>query len=583
MQATKKNLYDFVSPPAQYQIPLFQRKYTWIKDNWSRLWEDIIKPIQLSDKSIQTSDKSIQTSDKSIQTFEESAYFLGVFVTVKQTTSHILIIDGQQRLTTILILLAAIRNKTSHQMSMFEDSNDTLVKINNCLTNPHYKNDHSDYFRLLPSQSDRVVFKEIMNQNSSKYERSDHLLRKAYKFFFDSLKKIEISDVLKITEILFKWELVHIMLDETSNYYVVYESLNSKGQLLTQADLIKNHFFLQLPNHREELYEKYWKRLDDALPQDPKKAKDGLTEYLKYFFMQKHETVIGEKSLFIAYKKETKDSVHVMEYLQELIKFFVYYEKILYPKKENNEQIQERLQYLNRIGSTNAYPLLLICYDSYALNRLNTDEFLEILSVVENFIIRRFICNDSALNHTHTFTKKAIKGIKQLAHKELVNTIKINLTKADYPNDAEFKKRFAERKFDTDDYGNKIRYILERLENHLGGQMENSSKLTIEHILPQNNPPKHWWKEHLGEQWEVIMKQYVNTIGNLTLTSVNSSLAEKEFDAKQDLLLKEKNRPKLNDYFERISEWKSDNIVKRTEYLTELALQIWKYFGETNS
>jgi hypothetical protein len=299
----------------------------------------------------------------------------------------------------------------------------------------------------------------------------------------------------------------------------------------------------------------------------------------------KNGTVINKKDVYFALKKrlEKKESKDVIESLGELSAYSVYYEKLLNPDKESVKSIQERLLRLNDIEVTVAYPFLLNIYKDYESKSISKDDFAEILDIVENFLIRRFICNIQ----THGLNK-IFPYLYEKSKEKLIEGIKKELSSSPqkYPKDSDFKQAFKEAKLyvKSGEAKKKGRVILERLELYQNKEPVNLRKqnpdgkpsITIEHIMPQT--PTDWWKEHLGDDWESIYKEYLNNIGNLTLSGVNSENSNHSFPEKKKNFEKSSNL-KLNKWLIKVNEWNEKTIQKRAEHLAEMALEIWKYFG----
>jgi hypothetical protein len=309
--------------------------------------------------------------------------------------------------------------------------------------------------------------------------------------------------------------------------------------------------------------------------------KDPLTEYLRCFLMQEEHEVIREKELFAIYRNKVKSFEQVTAYLEKLKTFLPYYERISEPQKEPYPLLRKHLERMNKLENKNAYPLCLKCYAVYAQGNLTVEEFIQILNMLENFIIRRFVCGDYAYEHIRIFTMVVLQCLGELKHNEFVEMIRYKLASKKYRTDEEVKSHFLEKELYEKGSENKTQLILETLEEHLSAKpMIASAKPSLEHILPKNDDLKRVWKEHLGENWKAIHKKYVHTIGNLTLTYHNSALGEKSFDEKKDILSQYDDFA-LNKYFYQVPQWQERDIIDRSKWLAEEAIKIWKYFGHS--
>ena len=362
MQASEAKLQLIIGNEKQYVVPLFQRKYSWDKKEWGTLLDDLV---ELSEGE------------------NTRTHFIGSLVTmpinsVPEGVSKYLLIDGQQRLTTIFILLALLRDnaKKENQEKLADQIDKTL------LTNP-YENGTDDYYKLLPTQSDRAAFKRLINAEDF---LPDSLITKAYQYFQKKLQEKNL-DVQTLKRVIFtNLSVVSIVLGKDDDPHLVFESLNAKGRPLTQADLIRNYFFMKIHvNEQDHIYERYWKPMQDALEQkddSSKEKKDNLTEFIRHYIM-KDGIIIKQSDIYFSIKESINKS-DALECLKDLARFATYYEKLLNPKKEEHTKIQKALHRLNRIEVTTAYPLLLNFYDDYAQNRISTEEFITLIKTIEN-------------------------------------------------------------------------------------------------------------------------------------------------------------------------------------------------------
>lgn len=544
MNASETKLQQIIEGEKQYVVPLFQRAYSWSDKEWKTLWEDI-------------ADLYEQDSPR--------AHFIGSIVTIPTTSvpegvAKYLLIDGQQRLTTIFVLMAVLRDRIKGEELADEIHNTLLV-------NPYKKGD--DKLKLLPTQFDRDAFHALI-ENNAKVENGTQLI-KAYQYFERQFKKNDI-DIAKFKKIVTNYlSLVSIVLDPNDNPHLVFESLNAKGRPLTQSDLIRNYFFMRIHvDLQDEKYSHFWKPMQSALG-------DNLTEYIRHFLMRRG-VVVNKHDVYFALKEQVQVG-NAIEYLQELARFAGYYEKLLSPEKESDSQIRLGVSRLNRIEVTVAYPFLLNVYDDYQANRITASQFADILKVLENFMIRRFVCNvpSNALNKI--FPSLYVQ-IFEKNPDNFVAAMKSTLQSKGYPKDYEFRDRIQDVKlYGAGDRQIKTRLILESIEESYGHKESVSfekTAITIEHILPQT--PTDWWKNHLGDQWEMNHELWLHTLGNLTLTGYNSELSNDDFETKRKKL--RESHLEINRYFDGITAWQVEDIKKRSVQLSELALKVWPYFGD---
>ncbi|MHB1697458.1 MAG: DUF262 domain-containing protein [bacterium] len=544
MHAKETKLQDILEGTKQYVIPLFQRTYSWEKKEWETLWKDLIELCEA---------------------INPRPHFIGSIVSmptisVPEGVAKYLLIDGQQRLTTIFILLAILRDKAIHdQNKEFAD------EINNTLLVNPYKKDN-DYFKLMPTQDDRDIYYNLINGivNSSESQ-----LINAYAFFEKKIRQIQFEHK-KLKEVITSYfSVVSIVLDPDDNPYLVFESLNAKGKPLTQADLIRNYFFMRIHiDKQNKAHDDYWQPMQDRL-------KDDLTEYIRHFLMI-NGNIIKQNDVYYVIK-ETVSTINAIDRMKELEKYSVYYHRLIYPEFEPEIELKKYFHRLNRIEVTTAYPLLLNLYNDYQEAKISITEFIYILKILENYLIRRFVCNVPT-NQLNKIFPVIYSKIKENYPGNIIEGIKSLLQEKNYPKDEEFYLRFNQTKFyGAGDRNSKTKLILESIEESFGHkEAPNFKDLTIEHIMPQTLSEQ--WQNDLGVGWEETYELFLDTMGNLTLSAYNSELSNAVFSTKKQIY--NDSHLELNRYFSNISSWTKSQIEERTEVLAKKALEIWNYFGE---
>lgn len=547
MQAKETKLQDIIEGTKQYVIPLFQRTYSWTSKEWEVLWTDLIELCEAENPR---------------------SHFIGSIVnmptvSVPEGVAKFLLIDGQQRLTTIFILLTLLRNKAreSQNQEFAEEINNTL------LVNP-YKKDN-DFFKLMPTQIDRDTYKNFIN---GKPNEKDNPLTRAYTFFDKKLKQIQIEHERLKKIITSYFSVVSIVLDADDNPYLVFESLNAKGRPLTQADLIRNYFFMRIHiDKQDEVYNDYWEPMQTGL-------NDILTEYIRHFLMR-GGNIVKQADVYYALKEKVSPA-NAIDYLKELRRFSIYYQRLIYPEFEPEMDLQKYFRRLNRIEVTTAYPLLLNLYGAYVDNNISKADFVDILKILENYLIRRFVCNVPT-NQLNKIFPTLYPQLLAKYQDNLVEGLKTVLQGRGYPKDNEFYARFKDTKFyGAGDRQIKTKLILESLEEKFAHkEAVPFDNLTIEHVMPQTLSA--WWQNHLDEDWEETHELYLHTIGNLTLTAYNSELSNDDYATKKQTY--SESHLELNKYFLPLPSWTRTEIEKRADTLAKSALEVWNYFGQENS
>ncbi|MBD2393831.1 DUF262 domain-containing protein [Cyanobacterium aponinum FACHB-4101] len=552
MQAGETTLKEIIQGEKQYIVPLFQRSYSWGKPQWEQLWSDIVELLENE---------------------SNSPHFFGSIVTMQmeflpEEVSKFLLIDGQQRLTTILILLATIRDqaKIIHNLKLFKEINDKY------LINAY--DEGENFYKLLPTQIDRQSFYQIINEEYNHIKQQKNLIAECYQFFTRKIKRFPETEYKKLINIIGGYFIViSIVLSKDDNPYLVFESLNAKGQPLTQADLIRNYLFMGIQGEKQDkMYQQYWLPMENLL-------QDNLTDFLRYYLTKKGKDV-KKNQVYFELKEQTIKN-NVSDYLKDIYKFANYYSRFLDPNQENNIKVRKYLIRIKSLDIKTVYPFLLNCYDDWQTNKLSETEFIDVCKIIENFIIRRFVCNvqTRGLNRIFALLYTQVSKNIDLENINFLDELKRHLQTQDYPQDEEFREKIKQVKLYGSNRTEKARLILESMEESFGHKEKVSfENLTIEHIMPQRL--NEWWKNHLGEDYEITHELLLHSLGNLTLTAYNSELSNDSFINKQKEL--KNSHLEINKYFQNISQWRREEIDNRAEKLADMALTIWSYFGDKN-
>ncbi len=544
MKASETRLQSLIEGTKQYIVPLFQRAYSWDKKEWEVLWNDLVELCEMDNPR---------------------THFIGSVVTmptssVPEGVAKYLLIDGQQRLTTIFILLTLLRDKAkkSNQEELAEEINDTL------LVNRYKKG--LDYYKLQPTQVDREPIQALIQS------RSISALNKiivAYQFFERKLRQSGLDGQILKKVISSDVSVISIVLDQDDDPYLVFESLNAKGRPLTQADLIRNYFFMKIhTNEQETIYSQYWEPMQTALG-------DNLTECIRHYLM-KDGTSVKQSDVYYFLKQRLLEG-EPLKHLEELATFADYYQKLLNPEHEENRAIQKALLRLRQLEVTTSYPFLLNCYHDYYRNKISVIDMVNVLKVIENFIIRRFVCNMPA-NTLNKVFPPLYSQIKSKNFSSLIEGLKAVLQTKGYPKNSEFLLRLKDSKL----YGNgdrafKTRLVLEAIESFYEHKEQiDFREITVEHIMPQSLTED--WKNALGEDWETTHELLLHTLGNLTITKYNSELSNHNFEDKRKELAS--SHLEINRYIANQHSWTKESIEQRSEHLANIALLIWPYFGD---
>ncbi len=545
MHAGETRFQNIIEGTLQYVVPLFQRAYSWERKEWDVLWDDLLY---------------LSTEE------DPRSHFIGSIVTIPTTSvpegvSKFLLIDGQQRLTTIFILLSILRDRA-------REHNDELANEIHQTKLVNYFKKGNEYYKLLPTQLDRDEFKRIVNED---FSRTDSQIAKCYEHYQKKIRRTNVDLHNLFSVILERLSVVSIVLDKDDNPHLVFESLNAKGRPLSQADLIRNYFFMRIHiDNQYAMYVKNWKPMEDSLG-------DSLTEFIRHYLM-KTGKLINKNDVYFTLKEKVSDG-NALESLEELARFAKYYTRLINPSTEPNRELRVGISRLNRLEVTTVYPFLLNCYDDYFGGKLSDRELCEIIGTIENFVIRRFVCNVPTNQLNKIFP---VLYSQASSHPiSLLQGVIDYLQTRNYPKDSEFQVRLQEtRLYGSGQRAIKTKLILESIEESYGHKERASfENLTIEHVMPQTLSED--WKRELGESWQIDHEMLLHVLGNLTLTAYNSELSNTVFREKRKSLIE--SHIELNKEFNGYERWTSTEIKKRSREISEKVLHIWPYFGDDSS
>ena len=531
MKANEKYLIRFLeSSDTNFVIPVYQRNYDWKKEQCKQLYDDLVNMIKNNYKT----------------------HFFGTIVSIYNDSARsreYLIIDGQQRITTISLLLLAIYNLIESGRL----KSDSIIKekiLNQYLIN-QYSNEGCK-IKLKPIKEDRNAFEKLFSKDEL-IEESNITLN--YNYFYERiiLGEITIDELYSAVERLM---IVEIELKNgEDDPQLIFESLNSTGLDLTDADKVRNFILMNKPSKKqEELYNNYWNKVE-------KNTNYLVTQFIRDYLTMKENKIPNINKIYVSFKKYIEENAIDIEVcLKDMLKFSTYY-KSLITSNTSMKDADIIIKNINKLEVTVSYPFLLEVFDDYKNNEINEEELVEVLKIIESYIFRRIICKapTNALNKVFMNLSKEIKKIDNYKENylEIFKYILTNKKSSQrFPSEDEFKLKFLECDVYSWKSKNKI-YLLEQLENYDNNEkvdienLINEKKLSIEHIMPQTLTLS--WKNALGEGYNEVYAKYIGTIGNLTLTGYNSSLSNKSFIEKRDMEKGFKDsRLKLNKYLSEI-------------------------------
>ena len=556
MQANDANLLTFLDGTKQFILPIFQRRYSWKKEDCKQLWDDVLHVGENEDIP---------------------PHFLGSIVSVQHGIYHasgvaqLLLIDGQQRLTTLSLLISALGRAI--QTRGVEIGITPRRLENRYLFNAEEDNQYR--YKQLLTQHDRETLIQLLDNKELPANPSPRLLEN-YQFFENQLQRADLGTVYKGIQ---KLMIVDIALTPHSdNAQLIFESLNFKGVKLEAADLIRNYVLMsQEPDFQTRLYEDYWFPMEQQFGEE---YTNRFNLFMRDYLTLKTRQIPNKGQVYESFKRyvASKRQPEVLEEtITEIYRYSKYYICIAL-REEEDSGICTCLEDIHALNVETVFPFLLEVYEDHMQGQLDREQVIEILRLIESYIFRRAICGIETRGLNRIFATLMLKIDKSNYLQTLKDALAQMPYNQRYPSDTEFKENFCIKNV----YNfHPCRYLLRKLENH-GHSMEpiNLESCTVEHVMPQNPDLSEEWQEALGENWREVHERYLHTIGNLTLTGYNSELGDRSFKAKQDIPGGFRASPLwLNRSLAEVEQWNETAIVDRAEMLVEKALNIWTDYG----
>ena len=555
MKANEANLLEFMRKAPQFVIPIFQRPYSWEEPECEQLWSDLLRA----------------GADEQIPT-----HFMGSVVYIEETLNQVtrqtplLVIDGQQRLTTVTILLEALAREIGEREPVAGFAAKKLRSY--YLSNP--LEDGEDAYKLLLGQADRDTLLALLHQDKAMPAEPSERIVANFAFFESKLAACG-EDLPLLCGGLAKLMVVDVSLKRgEDNPQLIFESMNSTGRELSQADLIRNFVLMDLePERQRSVYEARWR---------PMELEFGQEAYGKYFdaFMRHYLTLkTGEipnvREVYEAFKRfrGSEREQTIEDLLGDIGRYASHYCRMAL-RGEPDPSLKAAFTDLGELKVDVAYPFLLELYNDYSAGLLSRDEFLAAVRLIESYVFRRSVCAipTNSLNKTFATAARSLRRDDYLtsieAHFQQLSSYKR------FPNDSEFLGELRQR----DLYNLRSRsYWLRRLENEGRKEPVPVGEYTIEHIMPQNPDLSPEWQASLGPDWKQIQEARLHTLGNLTLTGYNSEYSDKPFKVKRDMKGGFRQSPlRLNEGLAELADWSEETIIARGERLAERAREIWR-------
>lgn len=555
MKAVETNLLKFLQGTKQFIIPIYQRKYSWTINQCRQLWNDIVRAAE----------------DEKLK-----GHFVGSIVYIERglyqisSVPQLLVIDGQQRMTTLTLLLSALGKA-------IEDSPMTCDITRRKIMNYYLINNDEDnelFHKLILTQHDKETLISLISDKELPDDYSVRVLEN-YNFFLENIKNSKL-DLNKLYQGILKLIIVDISLDrDNDNPQLIFESLNSTGLDLSQADLIRNFVLMkQEPIEQAKLYREYWYPMERSFgnQNDPTIFDRFIRDYLTV----KTGKIPNIQQVYSSFKEYIyqNNGLTVQQIVHDIYRFAKHFVKLAF-QTEKDSDINQTLADIHTLKVDVSFPFLLEVYEDYENHKITKSDFISILKLVETYVFRRAICGvpTNSMNKTFATISKEVDKSSYLESTYAAFLLKDSYKRC--PTDEEFAKELSIK--DVYNFRNR-NYLLRKLENLNRKEIVNIESYTIEHIMPQNKNLSSEWRQDLGVNWQEVQKVYLHTIGNLTLTRYNSELSDRPFLEKRDMVGGFADSPlRMNRELARLQTWNESEITKRARLMAEQALKVWQY------
>lgn len=550
----------FDGSDKRFIIPLYQRNYDWKIENCQQLFNDLLKLHK---------------------TKRKSHFFGSIVSSIENGSEDRFIIDGQQRITTVSLILIALVNAYKENAIEATDKKITEKIFKRYLVDEYQEDERK--VKLKPIKKDMQAFDALLYKTRDNYVKESNVTRN-YDFFYEEILKSKLS-VDEVFETIKKLEVINIKLEEDDDAQLIFESLNSTGLDLSEADKIRNYLLMSLtPAQQDDLYTRYWNPIEEKTDYEP-------TSFVRDYLTMKQGKIGRIDKIYFIFKDYAENSPMDKAVLMEDMYHYAQIYHQINHAETGIDKIDRKLKQLRTLESTIVYPFFMAFFDYAEKYGLSDDERYRVLDIVEAYYARRIICN---------LPSNALNKVFATLHKDVMNQIERNTTSqaeepyyidvltylllnkarsSVFPRDEEVKTDFAVRQVYKIPTPYRL-FILERLENQDNNERHDVVKLlsnkeiTIEHIMPQTLSEK--WKASLGENWETVHQQYLHTMANLTLTGYNSQYSNLTFVEKRDMEKGFKESAfRLNNYVKNCDKWTETELLERQQQLLKVFLKLW--------
>ena len=541
-----------------YILPHFQREYTWEKDNWETLLNDALAVCQ-----------EMRPQESGDGSYENIEHFLGSIVVIHDgtrsgTIGAFKLVDGQQRLTTISLLLKALAKQ-------IESTHPPLArKIDRHLINSEETGDL--YFKILPTvkHGDRASYCSIMRGETPKDDTSR--INTAYRYFETELTRriaTGLNPEALLQVLINSFQVVFINLDPKESPYRIFESLNAKGKPLTQGDLVRNYIAMRLPAvSQEKIFTESWSSVESLLQESRNVGHlTELTAFLRHYLAMRTGVLCDEKHVYARFRDRAEKEFSTAEAfeaeLEGITQYAAHYDKLIRPEKFGEPAFERCMKRLNILEFSAGYPFLLHLIAAHTLGKVSKDQVVEALETLENYMVRRYLASEPV-----NYLNRVMPVLwNEIDVTELIPSLRKALSTRNYPDNRKLRRTLEYRALyaNSTPVRRKTVMVLETINRQLsqgkGGYTVLDGAATIEHIMPQDIGDE--WKSDMGIMWEQTHKDYLHTLGNLTLVTAgwNSELSNAPFSEKRVKLASNALIPQSNLYIKRVIFFRGVNAL----------------------
>jgi alkylated DNA nucleotide flippase Atl1 len=558
VRAVETNLRELLEGSHQYQVPLYQRTYSWREPQLARLWDDVVKL---------TADRT-ETPD--------ARHFIGSLVFAPSPSNgpagvtQYLVVDGQQRLTTLTILLIALRD---HQAE--NDDPAHRDRINEQFLINKWKSDQLR-LKLLTTQADRAAYLACLD--STPDAGGEDRIGSAYRYFRSRLQGADDpddpTDIQRLEEaVIDGLSVVSVTAQSDDNVYRIFESLNNTGLKLSQGDLLRNYLFMRLPTQAEKVYESLWLPMQDLLDTDN-------LEQLFWLDLAQSEPRVRQTEIYAAQQRRLegiRDEAGIEAEIARFARSAALFRLILEPEQESDPDVAKRLRRLNDWDTTTVRPLVLHLLHRRDQGSATAQQVARALLYVESFLVRRLLIGRATAGLNRVLMAAVTEMPADVPVDEAVHRY-LSSGRKHYASDPELRAGIRSIPFYLNGRPQQRTLLLRWLEESYGSKEPvDPQHLTVEHVLPQT--PTQSWRDELrpdledGERIEVVYSSLLHTLGNITLTGYNTSLSNKPFADKRAKLAG--SGLALNRQIAAARRWGRDQIMERADTLAARASELW--------